>query len=289
MLSKNFGFLQPVSKPVYEIVVTPEVATLLLSRLHPRQRSRKAMVRKYADLMRSGQFKDRWGVPFAFDMDGQLINGKQRCLAVLESGATITVYATTDHCGDDIDVLDPAAATRTSSDVLSMRGVPESNTSAAAIRWIWMIVMNEVQQTVKRPSNKQIVSFLENNTDLPEAVIKGRKLATQTKMLPGGMASAIIWITSILDDAKSEEFFDRLIDGANLEPTSPIYLLRRKFEKVSSLRNETRMPVAQKLAMTVIAWNAFQSDTRLVRILWLNGPFPKINGITAIKPEDLGF
>lgn len=75
--------------------ITPDLAKKLTSKLHPRQRKlNKVAINKYARRLENGWWKDGAPTqPMLVDKEtGELFNGLQRCMAVIETGVPMEVW-----------------------------------------------------------------------------------------------------------------------------------------------------------------------------------------------------
>lgn len=276
---------RPPTRPVVEIEVTPNVAQILLANEHPMQRHKKAIVRRYRRDMEAERWPIDWGVPFAFDRQGRLINGKQRCEAVIESGRTIIVLATLDHDEGDIHIFDPVASARNLGDVYSMHGVRNAVRAGAAVRWIWRYITGQMHSATTVPNDRG-VKFQLANQDLEEAVsLSGRF----SRYIDGGPMGGFVWMFSLVNQDATQAFCDALDTGLNLTAESPVWVLRRKFEHALGSRRERTLPMLTRLALLVITWNRYIDELPASKLSWLGGPFPKIRGLENMKAEDIGF
>jgi hypothetical protein len=120
---------------IQRTTLTPELATQLLAKQHPRQR-RPAIqtVALYAREMRAGKWRSEVPDPILIDPDGFMFNGSHRCAAVVESGVSIEVEI---RYGADASLFDVIDVGRKRS---AYQFIPEANAgnrAAAARVMLW--------------------------------------------------------------------------------------------------------------------------------------------------------
>lgn len=87
--------------------LTPDLAKVWLGSMPEYQRKPSAYtVAEYASDMESGRWVEGTGDAFRFDKQGQMIDGQHRCLAVIDSGVTITVTVIEDLDNEVYMVID---------------------------------------------------------------------------------------------------------------------------------------------------------------------------------------
>jgi hypothetical protein len=133
----------PSGGRLYNTTLTPELAKLWLQKVNPhlvsedgQMHQRRALggkIREYAKAQRLG----RWvwvPDPITFDVNGWLINGRQRCAAVLLSGVSIPVQVWIDAPTSIFDVID-IPAPRRSEQFLSGSQPKIRNAAARIMLW----------------------------------------------------------------------------------------------------------------------------------------------------------
>lgn len=117
------------------IDVTLQVAQAMMDLNTHNRPKRNATTKRYGDEMTGGRWMQT-GVPLIFSKTGEMLDGQHRIDGVIASGV-----AQEFHCVFGID--DAAfnfidrGANRTAGDIFAINGVPNWDTMAASIRWIW--------------------------------------------------------------------------------------------------------------------------------------------------------
>lgn len=261
-------------------IITPEVAARLLAN-NPRNRPQcRPTVERYRREMAEG----RWvlnGQTVKLSRDGRLIDGQHRCRAAVEAGCpfpTLVVANVDEAAFDTLDI----GRRRGFDEILAGRGDRNISALAAATRLLWTLRHPQRRQ----PSAGELLAFLEAN---PDVRLHARPRAPAFKGLWNSSVSALHFLFAHEDAAKAETFFARLLDGANLDRTSPILVLRNT---LLDLRLSPD-PVSErrKIAMTIKAWRAFRAGKPL-RALSFNDrgpraePFPELTWPAGMPEPD---
>ncbi len=180
-------------------------------------------------LMRAME-EGRWhtdGSPIKFNTHGQLIDGQHRLRAVINTGLSQTflvVWGVPDAAmttldtgkmrnrGDVLKIHDPAL-----TDVNNVAGV-----ATIMVRWVRGFRGNNLRN--EYISNDALVHFYDNNKD--DIVASNRASYRVTNAMGAGGRQSFglcYWLFSMVDAEDGEFFWDRLVDGAALEPGNPIY------------------------------------------------------------------
>jgi|SRR5579863_8533607 len=269
--------------------VTPSMAIEYLTHAAPNRPLRKTRVAAYARDMESGNWQAT-GIPILFNSAGELVDGRHRLTALVDSGATINMLIIRGITNSAVDVVDTGII-RSFGDVLSIHG-EHSYTTAKAIaaltkrcflwdRGIYLQLGGTYGGLV---THKELGAFLEKH---PE--IRDRAEYTCNRSPSGVPSSVFAHCYSLfcdLDSDKAEEFTARWRDGVGLDAGSPILQLRDRIAagtlgysgltKAGSWGNEL------KHALACRAWNIYR-EGRSVQKLQLpktgltnqNYPIPK--------------
>lgn len=147
-------------------LVTPQIAKQYLGSNRSNRKLRTAVVRKYADDMKSGKWT-QCPMPVAFYVDGDVADGQHRLSAVIESGIPqqfIVMRGLTREAGLNIDTN----LTRSIVDAVKISGV-DSNVSHAMIA-----TARAVEEGIRATgvlSNSQKLALVEKHREAVEWVI----------------------------------------------------------------------------------------------------------------------
>lgn len=220
-----------ISTSMAPTVLTPELAKMLVERVHPRQRRVLQVVDRYAREMRSGNWQL---VPDPILIDkatGMLFNGLQRCNAVIKSGASVPVYIDWESDAALFEFIDAGAARRPHHFVSGKY----ANTKAAAARLIlWHERTPDVP--ISTPSLGfpfgDIVRTAEDWADMFE---KYSKISVAINNRLGISGAAMLAACSIADRAgwsdEVDEFLDGLLNPATLTSRDPAWAVFEKYSR----------------------------------------------------------
>lgn len=213
---------------VERVILTPHDAEkLLIASLGHRQRSiRPDRVARLVRAITTGQ----WQVThqaIAVDRDGVVIDGQHRLTAIAASGLDVETMIARDVDRATFGVLDTGAV-RSPADVLRISGFNNTNVLAAAARYLLsydaVVGSTDSMNVAGRTFTTQDI------VNLCEDPVRGPLLVNS--LLHPGYGTffgplIVLMKESPVDDGLCLEFTERLRDGTNLGPGSPILALRR--------------------------------------------------------------
>jgi hypothetical protein len=158
------------------------------------------------------------------------------------------------------------------SDVLQLRGEVSAIDLGSGILTLWRFEKNPSDSSFTGgPSIHEALAFLEKHPALRESVREAERVRKAIG-LRGSIGIALHYITTSLDAADAEVFWDRLISGVGLASEDPILLLRNAIlaDRGGSQRTP-RMTRARAWALTVKAWNAYREGRSVRLLVWRPG------------------
>lgn len=255
----------PLPEPV---VIHPFMAAAILTHRNPDNRNVKwSRVKELASDMNQGLFVHN-GETIIFSKEGLLNDGQNRLWACVESGVPITSVVCVGYPRNTRATLDTGSA-RTLADFLSMTGFKDTKELGLAVRLILMYEKdrNVSRATSARPTNAALVSFAQERPDAVLALqrasviaVEGAKARDGKPVISRGMLGWLFHtLTRIAPEEDVEEFILRLLDGANLDPKSPIMVARDR------ILTERKFWSDGKAVYLVKAWNAYRLNKPLPR------------------------
>lgn len=244
--------------------ITPEMAENWLETANTSNRNLR---NRFVDLLTGAIQRGEWqvnGDAIKFDFNGKLLDGQHRLWAIVLADQPVETLVITGLPPETQDTMDMGVR-RKLADVLAIR---LNNTDAvalgAALNLLYRLKEGQVRAgrgTV--PTVAQALKLYEDNLDILDGVKAAHKVRRGGVKIPPAVLSVAHWqFTHIEDDdpeqlAKDVEyFFDRLADGVQLAPKSPILALRRVAESHSHGRE--RPSSTWFHAVVIKAWNAFR-------------------------------
>lgn len=249
---------------VRAVTITPEMAEQLLNDRAPNRSVSSAVLNKYARDMAAGRWRLN-GQTIKISRQGRLLDGQHRLEAAKKAKTAfpaIIVEGLTEGILGTLDI----GRRRAMSDVLRERG--ESNTIifASALRWLWMIENNIVLAANSSPSSGELLEMLERRPGIRSSL---KQVAAIRQIMGSGIAAALHRTFADKDEDRADTFFARLTDGVNLAPDSPILHLRERLLRTRA-SNRVRLAEAERVALSIKAWNAYRADKPMQLLVWRN-------------------
>lgn len=249
------------------ITLTPKIAKAFLATREngPQRRLTLNKVEKYKDALKAGKWLDT-GQSISIDCYGNILNGSQRCEAVVQTG--ISMPNQTICYGiptKSFKVMD-AGKSRSMADCLYAANENHSNTLATTLRQVDKYLSGNVPTPGPRLCfhNEDALKLLKKYPQIRESVQIGAKL---TKLGATATIATCHFICSLKNRAQADDFFDRLYSGANLSKNSPVLILREALLDIKrgSYREERK---EIKVARILYAWNAERKDRKVTTLKW---------------------
>lgn len=237
--------------------VTPKLAEKWLGRNTYNRHHRSHVVALYARDMAAGAWQLN-GETIKFATDGTLLDGQHRLLAVVESGATVSMLVVEGLPTEAQDTVD-VGSKRTAADQLALHGeqygVALASITRRAIAW----QRSGCREMPRRGSSGQSATnhelFVAIEQD-PSLRLAARFASDNKTALPNSLLGFSWWVLVRIDADDAEEFFFGLIHGEELVRDNPVLHLR---DKLAELRAATaRTPDHVLVALVFKAWNVFR-------------------------------
>ena len=236
--------------------ISPAMAAALLEGNIDNRRVKPSLITQYASDMKQG----RWlvtGDPIIISDDGLLNDGQHRLKAIIVSGATVECVITR-GVSRESRAKTGIGSIRTAGDVVQMFHIPNGNAVAAMAKLILSYEAGD-RKTLGSPSRiskTQVIDRCRND----DRLVYADRAASALKDIATRKHVAFCRYL-IQDGEKSEEFFGRLRDGAELYAGHPVLSLRNWW-----LRNGRRAHDAQGIEAILRGWNAFRDGRELQSI-----------------------
>lgn len=275
--------IQPIrvkkAEPSARIIdLTPEYAAELLDR---NPRNRNFSKRNSATVLRAvanGEWELN-GEAIKIDTEGYILDGQHRCWAVVESGVTIRTFIIDGLPASTQDTMDTGKS-RSLGDVLAIHGEANASSLASIVRILCQSDKHGLQAALGNKSAvtvKECLAYLDANPWIREMIHPARRVANHTTL--SATVVAALWVAfAQIDNEDAEYFFDRLVDGVELEAGSPIRVLRSSLEVLSKQKGERNRVYLS--ALTIKAWNAYREGRPISLLKFRPGgskpePFPE--------------
>lgn len=269
--------LAPKQLSVRASMITPEMAEAMLSARGPNRHVSASVIGKYARDMVAGRWRLN-GQTIKLAADGRLLDGQHRLEAAKKAKKAFPAIIVEGVPNENFSSLD-IGRRRAMSDVLREQGESHTIVLASALRWLWMIENGVVLAANSSPTNGELLEILQQYPDVRFSL---KQVSSIREIMGSGIASALHCTFAIRDKAKADEFFDRLIDGVQLSEQSPVRHLRERLIRTRA-SHRVRLAEAERVALTIKAWNAFSAGRDLHLLIWRNRgaarePLPTVQG-----------
>ncbi|MGH3601565.1 MAG: hypothetical protein ACRDQH_15040 [Pseudonocardiaceae bacterium] len=236
------------------IMVDPDTAAQWLTRNRSNRGIRRSQVNKYAGDMTAG----RWcltGAPVQFALDGRLLDGQHRLMAIVQSGVAVPLYVVRGLPVEAQGYMDTGAK-RTVADQLKLSGYENVSIVAAAARLALMWRTDRLNHSRNSMSDQEIRGFIEENPDLIDAASLANRVRHAGLNVPTGGLCAAIWamIDKGHDPDRIMEFFMAAAENRTAGPGDPKHALLRRLN--TGRDNRERMRSEELLSLLIRTYNA---------------------------------
>lgn len=245
------------------------------------------------DQMRGAMERGEWRLsPDAIHVsdEGRLFNGQKRLTAVLESGVKCPFIVLIGGDQHDQEITDTGQK-RIFAHMLQLRGEKNTNLLAAATASVWAYENIGIPLAYKglasrAPTIPQLFEALDRHPLLRDVTSRRRGVVG----IPPGLYVALCYLMLRADEEDANFFYERLADGVELKPGSPILTLRNRL--MNEAQKEGHGLNSKVIAAFVVrAWNAWVAGEQLTKLQWKAGGarpnrFPRIAGCPVLVKAD---
>lgn len=243
-------------------VLHPKTAAYWLTHLNIHNRNlRDKGASAYAIDIHTGGW-DFNGDSFRFDTDGVMFDGQHRCAAIAAEGIPVPIILVTGLEPVAQDTTDTGIR-RTFADTLKLSGEADVSNLAAVTMAAFLWKSGQIRSLRTGVSVRMLQKVLRDHPELRDAVHVATRIRKAVPM-QNSIAGLASWLFAQIDRDDHDDFFNKLVSGADLGENDPIRRLRERL--FSDAKNKTRLPRVEVLALTIKAWN-FYRDGEEVRLL----------------------
>lgn len=244
------------------VTITPTMADAWLENNLNNRKVARSVVDKYARDMSEGRWKFT-GDAIRFDVEGTILDGQHRLMAVVKSGVPLTAVVVYGLPTSTREVIDTGKA-RTTSDVVGMAGVSNSVRVVGAARML-MIYKLDAWKNKPTLSSSEILNVVRAH---PQLVTSAGTLPNIPRGVPLMAMITTHYIGKFLlgEAAKADQFYTTLRTGVPAYDGDPIHIMRERFIGYQGAEGRISYEVA---AWTVFnCWNLFAAGEKSLRIKW---------------------
>lgn len=254
--------------------IAPHLAKRMLGHNMVNRRLDENVVRRYARDMRNGDWV-LTGDPIVFDGEGNLIQGQHRLRACVSANTEFSTVVVRGVLGKAQLVMD-SGKKRSFGDQLKLLGEKNSGELATAINRCWRYDNCSPQRTDEMPSRTEAIAWLNENPGIRESLLLGKKVENALPVRRT-VAASVHYLTARVDQGDADEFFARLISGAELMEGDPILACRRWFDRWAGKRDRPSTIIHMHALMKCVNyWRAGES-LKFVKVL-PGTEFPRVWG-----------
>lgn len=257
--------------------VTPQMAKELLDGNEVNRNVSPDRVDRYKRAMTRGQWAFI-GDPIRQSVDGRILDGQHRLIAIEESGVTVPLVVIRGIPEEHQKYMDSGRA-RKAADSVHMMGIRNSTTVAAAARllmtvtdepgpdeeWNGIVRVGQYSAKVSGFSNYEVADYVEAHKGLSISAEIGVQASRGTSAQPTAL-TLVHYLARRLDPYKADAYMTHLATGVGLELGSPVFAVRETINRRNRGETTARSDGAANLALLIIAWNHWRRDTKLSRI-----------------------
>lgn len=241
-------------------LLTPSLAKLLLSINGSNRPIRETRAEQYAKDILAGRWETN-GEAVAISSCGNLNEGQHRCTAVIIANKPIEVVFSF-GVSYESRLTTNTGAPKTAGDFLGMDGVKNANNLAAiASGVIDYEGFGKLSTTaVSKPTKSEVRERVMCDDGIERSFLAVRKKGAG-RIASNSILGMAHYIFSEVDADAADEFFDKLISGAELKQRDPIHVAREKL-----IDPYKRLNKNEQLKCIFMAWNNWRAG-KTVRTL----------------------
>lgn len=245
------------------LLITPDLAKEWLDRNVHNRPVRKSKVVNYARDMQAGNWALN-GEAVKFAVDGVLLDGQHRLLAIIASDVPVQMLVVTGLANDTQVTMD-SGVKRTTGDALGLEGQKNSQMLAAILKKIWMWEQGDHKFASNYiPTTAECAALLDQKPEIHRSVEIAMHVRSTFRAMPPSVTGAAHYVLSKIAQDDAVWFFARVADGAVSEPGHPILALRARV--TNEALSGTPVHQHQRMAYLIRAWNAVREGRSLTRI-----------------------
>lgn len=268
--SRPYGHPEPSERRVW---LTPSDAEKLLKFNTHNRKMNDVDVMKYAIEMAEGRWQYN-GEPIKFDWNNVLLDGQQRLTALSLQEAkqpdgtpTRIEFLIVENLPPESQVTMDGGRQRSVSDQLAVMNIEVDKSTASALRllmrWESGWFFGDMHRIRAQLATSHVVAWAQEHSGevtLLKSASRFRKIEARAGMVLA--AYAIIAINNSVENA--DEFFQRLLDGVDLQYGSPILALRNRFATIKY--GKQRSTDREQLGMIIQTFNNWMKGVRCTKV-----------------------
>lgn len=258
-------------------ILTPKIAAYWLREFNTHNRSLRdrGASSLVIDLVTAGW--DLNGDTICFSADEIMIDGQHWARAVAQSGIPIPIILVTGLESVAQDTIDTNMK-RTFADALRLAGESEPGRLAGVTAGVCRWKAGQMRSGGRTNLSVNVLKrVLHDHPEIRESIPVIRRVSKKIGSMPQSMIGLSWWLFNGISPEDCADFFTKLVYGAGLEETDPIWVLRETLEDNAKAKRKLSSP--EFLAYVIKAWNAYREGRQIKQLWWRSGgsrpePFP---------------
>ena len=239
------------------VTVNKKVAEEMLKNNKVNRNQKEKVIKKYANDMRKGNWKQNTAELIKFSKTNRLLDGQHRLLAIVMADIEMQMYIAFDLDDEVFDVLDTGSV-RTAGDAFKIAGVSYSVILPSIIQFSEnLFIGGKSSKNMERLTNQELlVKYNEKEDYYLDIASRSMTFYNQfAKILaPTTIGGFIIFFNS-KSSADCELFFQELCTGQNVT-NKTIFVLRNKL--IENKTSVKKMGNEYINALIIKAWNLYR-------------------------------
>lgn len=247
--------------------ITPKIAKEMLKKNYNNRPYRANRAKALANEMLAGNWLFD-AQPIRFDGYQRLLDGQHRLNAVILSAKPQDFLIVTGVNDEAFKVMDTGSV-RSLADALHINGEKNSANLSSSIKLVTKFEGDEFKYDGKsvRKTTSTLLAWLEKNPDFRQTVERAQQIYhSSEQFVPVTMISALLYVLSKKNVSQAEEFVNRLCNGLGLKEKEPVLAARRAL--IKDKMDLSKLPMKNKLALTIKAWNKQRKNVPLSKVSW---------------------
>lgn len=247
----------PTPRPTAKVVtITPKMASDWIAKNNRNRNIRSSLVNLYARDMSTKNWQFT-GEAIKFDLDGNLLDGQHRLLAIVKAGVSIPMLVIRELHHEAQSVMD-SGAKRSAGDALGLRGHKNATTVAAIARFA--LILDGRVERGNAVSHSEIGEWVDANPNVVEAASFAMHARTSIDLRPS--VTGLAWlILSQVDPHACGDFFEALMNQSTSGKGDPRSTLLRRI--AHARRSGERLSANAQLQFVIRAWNSWRKNEQL--------------------------
>lgn len=244
------------------VLVTPEMCQYWMDHCNEGNRHLKpAHIARYSTALRGNRWK-RDGNTIAFDHNGRMINGQNRCMAVIDSGVSVVMLVAV-NCDPDGFATTDTGVGRSAADILSILDPTRTyhREIATLTRMIWAYE-NGQPKSKSALAHEDLIEIYEREGDsMRVACEQANNVYPKLKGSKAGLAFSF-WMINQVDSAAARVFFTTWAEALDFWQGGPIQILTRHWTL------NARDTAVERAAIIIKGYNLWATGTTREHLTW---------------------